>query len=139
MRGYRIRSLIGASRLKPGRSGRTVGRGSRSNTGMSTTSHLLASPSGPIGWVAAVLVWVFVTWSHLGLGRGFVPNPLDALAVIAVAWLAVTKEEGWAFTAACLACEHRRNSLALRLRNSPPDSLELRSTRTFLPSVESGR
>jgi hypothetical protein len=36
-------------------------------------------------------------------------------------------------------CEHRRNSLALRRRNSPPDSLELRSTRTFLPSVESGR
>lgn len=70
---------------------------------MSTASHLLASPSGPIGWVAAVLVWVFVTWSHLGLGRGFVPNPLDALAVIAAAWLAVTKEEGWAFTAACLA------------------------------------
>lgn len=62
--------------------------------------------SGQIGWVAAVLVWVFVTWSHLGLGRGFVPNPLDALAVmaaIAAAWLAVTRQEGWAFTAACLA------------------------------------
>jgi cytochrome d ubiquinol oxidase subunit II len=62
--------------------------------------------SGQIGWVAAVLVWGFVTWAHLGLGRGFVPNPLDALAVMAAiagAWLAVTKVEGWAFIAACLA------------------------------------
>jgi cytochrome bd ubiquinol oxidase subunit II len=62
--------------------------------------------SGRIGWVAAVLVWIFVTWSHLGLGKGFVPNPLDAVAVmaaIAAAWLAVVGEEGWAFLTACLA------------------------------------
>src|ERR1035437_5629212 len=37
------------------------------------------------------------------------------------------------------ACERRRNSLALRRRNSPPNSWEQRSTPTFLPSVESGR
>ncbi len=64
-------------------------------------SHL----SGRIGWAAAVVVWIFVTWAHLGLGKGFVPNPLDAVAVMAAfaaAWLAVIEEEGWAFTAACL-------------------------------------
>jgi len=62
--------------------------------------------SGKIGWIAAILIWIFVTWSHLGLGKGFVPNPLDAVAVMAAfaaAWLAVVKQEGWAFTAACLA------------------------------------
>ncbi len=62
--------------------------------------------SGRIGWIAAILVWIFVTWSHLGLGKGFVPNPLDAVAVMAAfaaAWLAVVKQEGWAFTAASLA------------------------------------
>ena len=66
----------------------------------------ISTLSGRIGWVAAVLVWIFVTWSHLGLGKGFVPNPLDAVAVMAAfaaAWLAVVKQEGWAFTAACLA------------------------------------
>lgn len=62
--------------------------------------------SGRIGWVAAILIWVFVTWGHLGLGRGFVPNPLDASAVmaaVAAAWLAESRQEGWAFTAASLA------------------------------------
>ena len=37
---------------------------------------------------------------------GFVPNPIDALALIAVvaaAWLAEARSEGWAFTAAAVA------------------------------------
>jgi cytochrome d ubiquinol oxidase subunit II len=76
---------------------------------LKTTGELhdrISSLSGRIGWVAAVLVWIFVTWSHLGLGKGFVPNPLDAVAVMAAfaaAWLAEVEQEGWAFTAACLA------------------------------------
>ncbi len=61
--------------------------------------------SGGIGWVAAVVVWGFVTWTHLGLGTGFLPNPLEALAVLAVvasAWLASVKQEGWAFASAAV-------------------------------------
>ncbi len=56
--------------------------------------------SGTVGWVAAVVVWGFVTWAHLGLGKGFVPNPLEVVAVMATfgaAWLASARSEGWAF------------------------------------------
>lgn len=59
-----------------------------------------------LGWASIVLVWGFVTWAHLGLGRGFVPNPFEVLAVLAVVaatWLAHERQEGWAFTAAAVA------------------------------------
>jgi cytochrome d ubiquinol oxidase subunit II len=62
--------------------------------------------AGTIGWVAAVVVWGFVTWTHLGLGNGFIPNPVEVLAVLAViaaAWLANVKSDGWAFAAAAIA------------------------------------
>jgi len=74
--------------------------------------------SGVIGWIAAVLVWGFVTWTHLGLGSGFVPNPLEVLAVLAViasAWLANVKLEGWAFTAAAVGIASTLGSLVLEL------------------------
>ena len=73
---------------------------------LKTTGDLhdrVARLSGRVGWIAAVVVWGFVTWTHLGLGKGFLPNWTDvvaALAVIAAAWLASTNQEGWAFGAA---------------------------------------
>jgi cytochrome d ubiquinol oxidase subunit II len=62
--------------------------------------------SGRLGWVAAVITWGWLTWSHVGLSQGFVPNPIDALALIAVvgaAWLAESHSDGWAFAAAAVA------------------------------------
>ena len=62
--------------------------------------------SGRLGWLAAAVTFGWLTWSHLGLSVGFVPGPIDALALIAVvaaAWLAESRSEGWAFTAAAVA------------------------------------
>ena len=56
-----------------------------------------------IGAVAIVVTFGFMTWLHVGLSTGFVPKPIEALAfmaVVAAAWLARAKAEGWAFTAA---------------------------------------
>lgn len=75
---------------------------------LKTTGSLhdrMARLSGVIGWVAAVVVWGFVTWTHLGMGTGFIPNPLEVLAVLAViaaAWLASVNQEGWAFAGAAV-------------------------------------
>jgi len=58
-----------------------------------------------IGVVAVVVTFGFMTWIHVGLSTGFVPKPIEALAlmaVIAAAWLASAKAEGWAFTAAAV-------------------------------------
>jgi cytochrome d ubiquinol oxidase subunit II len=58
-----------------------------------------------IGVVAIVVTFGFMTWLHVGLSTGFVPKPLEALAlmaVIAAAWLAWAKAEGWAFVAAAV-------------------------------------
>jgi cytochrome bd ubiquinol oxidase subunit II len=66
----------------------------------------LARLAGRLGWLAAIVVFGWLTWSHVGLSVGFVPNPIDAMALIAViaaAWLAETGSEGWAFTASAVA------------------------------------
>jgi cytochrome d ubiquinol oxidase subunit II len=58
-----------------------------------------------IGALAVVVTFGFMTWLHVGLSTGFVPKPIEALAlmaVIAAAWLASTKADGWAFTAAAV-------------------------------------
>ena len=58
-----------------------------------------------IGVVAILVTFGFMTWIHVGLGTGFVPKPVEALAlmaVVAAAWLAWAKAEGWAFTAAAV-------------------------------------
>jgi cytochrome d ubiquinol oxidase subunit II len=71
-----------------------------------TLHDRVARLSGRLGWLAAVVTFGWLTWSHVGLGVGFVPNPIDALALIAViagAWLAESSSEGWAFTAAAVA------------------------------------
>ncbi len=58
-----------------------------------------------IGAVAVLVTFGFMTWIHVGLSTGFVPKPVEALglmAVIAAAWAAQAKAEGWAFTAAAV-------------------------------------
>ncbi|HVT42452.1 MAG TPA: cytochrome d ubiquinol oxidase subunit II [Acidimicrobiales bacterium] len=58
-----------------------------------------------IGLVAVIATFGFMTWVHVGLGSGFVPKPLEALALLAVivaAWAARERAEGWAFIAACV-------------------------------------
>ena len=58
-----------------------------------------------IGALAVVVTFGFMTWLHVGLSMGFVPKPIEALAlmaVIAAAWLASTKADGLAFTAAAV-------------------------------------
>jgi cytochrome bd ubiquinol oxidase subunit II len=61
--------------------------------------------SATIGALAIVVTFGFMTWIHVGLSTGFVPKPIEALslfAVIAAAWAAQAKAEGWAFTAAAI-------------------------------------
>jgi cytochrome bd ubiquinol oxidase subunit II len=66
----------------------------------------VARLSGRLGWLAAVITFGWLTWSHVGLGSGFFPNPIDVLALVAVvggALLAEARSEGWAFGAAATA------------------------------------
>jgi cytochrome bd ubiquinol oxidase subunit II len=73
---------------------------------LKTTGELLARAQRAatgIGAVAVVVAIGFFTWVHVGLSTGFVPEPLEALAlmaVIAAAWLAAARADGWAFFAA---------------------------------------
>jgi cytochrome bd-type quinol oxidase subunit 2 len=58
-----------------------------------------------IGLVAVIVSFGFMTWVHVGLSTGFVPEPLEALALLAVivaAWAARERAEGWAFLAAAV-------------------------------------
>jgi cytochrome bd ubiquinol oxidase subunit II len=62
--------------------------------------------SGRLGWLAALITFGWLTWIHVGLGVGFLPHPIEAVALVAViggAWLAETHSEGWAFAAAAVA------------------------------------
>ena len=63
--------------------------------------------SSPIGWVAVLITFGWLTWSHVGIANaGFVPNPIDALALLAVIAAALFAEghaEGWAFASAATA------------------------------------
>jgi len=66
----------------------------------------VARLSGRLGWVAAVITFGWLTWIHVGLGVGFLPNPLQVLALAAVlgaALFAESHSEGWAFAAAATA------------------------------------
>jgi len=75
---------------------------------LKTTGELharVAKLSVTAGWVTAVVVWGFVTWAHLGLGKGFVPNVTEVIAllgVLAAALFANAGAEGWAFASAAL-------------------------------------
>ena len=62
--------------------------------------------SGRLGWLSVVITFGWLTWSHVALSVGFVPSPIDALALVAVvgaAWSAESGSEGWAFAAAAVA------------------------------------
>ncbi len=66
----------------------------------------VATLSGRLGWLAAVITFGWLTWIHVGLGVGFVPQPIEALALAAVVGAALFAEahsEGWAFAAAATA------------------------------------
>ena len=67
----------------------------------------VATLSGRLGWLAVVITFGWLTWMHVGLSVGFVPNPIEALALVAVVGRAPgwpsRGSEGWAFTAAAVA------------------------------------
>ncbi len=75
---------------------------------LKTTGELQARAeraAAGIGVVAVIVAFGFMTWVHVGLSTGFVPEPLEALALLAVivaAWAARERAEGWAFIAACV-------------------------------------
>jgi cytochrome bd ubiquinol oxidase subunit II len=75
---------------------------------LKTTGELMARAqhtAAGIGLVAVIVTFGFMTWVHVGLSSGFVPEPLEALALLAVivaAWAARERAEGWAFMAACV-------------------------------------
>jgi cytochrome d ubiquinol oxidase subunit II len=65
----------------------------------------VATLSGRLGWLAVIITFGWLTWLHVGLGVGFVPQPIQALAlaaVVAAAWLADSRSEGWAFISAAV-------------------------------------
>ena len=69
------------------------------------TSGAPASLAGSAG-SPPLVVFGWLTWSHVGLSVGFLPKPVDALALIAIiaaAWLAESRAQGWAFIAAATA------------------------------------
>jgi cytochrome d ubiquinol oxidase subunit II len=76
--------------------------------GLKTTGELRTRSirwAAVIGWVSVFVVWGHVTWTHLGLGHGFVPSPLEALALVAVIGAAMAASaglDGWAFLAAAV-------------------------------------
>ncbi len=62
--------------------------------------------SGRLGWLAAAVTFGWLTWIHVGLGVGFLPNPFQVLGLVAVVGAALLAEagaEGWAFAAAAAA------------------------------------
>jgi cytochrome d ubiquinol oxidase subunit II len=75
---------------------------------LKTTGELHARArraSAVIGGVAVIVAFGFMTWIHVGLSTGFVPEPIEAVALLALigaAWLASTNADGWAFTAAAV-------------------------------------
>ncbi len=78
--------LHGATFVTLKTTGEVVGRASRA-----------AAQSGP-AVALAVIGWVI--WTHVTAGKGFWPNPVEIgifIVVIAAAWLAHERHEGWAF------------------------------------------
>jgi cytochrome bd ubiquinol oxidase subunit II len=62
--------------------------------------------SSRLGWLAAAVTFGWLTWIHVGLGAGFLPNPFQVFALAAVigaAMFAESHSEGWAFAAAATA------------------------------------
>jgi cytochrome d ubiquinol oxidase subunit II len=63
----------------------------------------LATRAAP---VTALIVLGFAIWTHVSSGKGVLPNPVEIAAILAVlasAWLARDRREGWAFAATTFA------------------------------------
>jgi cytochrome d ubiquinol oxidase subunit II len=63
-----------------------------------------------------VLGWI--VWSHIGLHEGFVPQPIDVIALLAIAgggWLAESRSEGPAFAAGAVALGGSVGSIFFKL------------------------
>jgi cytochrome d ubiquinol oxidase subunit II len=72
----------------------------------------------PLGWAAIVLVLGFVIWTRSVTGHTQVPEPVQVLAVIAVAFaarLALSDHDGSAFTASAVAIAATVGSLFIEL------------------------
>jgi cytochrome bd ubiquinol oxidase subunit II len=88
---------------------------------LKTTGELharVAKLSGRLGWLAAVVTFGWLTWIHVGLGVGFLPNPFQVLALAAVvgaAMFAESHSEGWAFAAASTAIASVMGSIFFEL------------------------
>jgi len=86
-----------------------------------TTGELRAragAAARALGWAASALVVGFVIWTLVLLGGDQVPDPVQALAVIAVlfaARLAGSERDGWAFTASGIAIAATVGSLFVAL------------------------
>ena len=66
-------------------------------------AQVLARRAAP---ATGLVVLGFVVWTHAIAGKGFLPNPVEVIAVLAVfaaAWLVREHREGWAFTATTIA------------------------------------
>jgi len=65
-----------------------------------------AAVARPLGWAAIALVVGWVIWTRTVAGHADVPEPVEFLALLAVifaARLALTDQDGWAFTASAIA------------------------------------
>jgi cytochrome d ubiquinol oxidase subunit II len=89
--------------------------------GMRTTSPLTDRArrlAKPLGWAALALVVGFVIWTRSVTGHTQVPEPVQVLAIIAVAFaarLAVSDHQGWAFAASAVAIAATVGSLFIDL------------------------
>ena len=73
--------------------------------------------AGPLGWVAVALVIGFVIWTRAEVGKT-VPDPVQALAILAVVFAAVlsTREHtGWAFACTAVTIAATVGSLFIHL------------------------
>jgi len=73
--------------------------------------------AGPLGWTSVAIVVGFVIWTRAEVGKA-VPDPVQALAILAIIFAAVlaTREHtGWAFTCSAVAIAATVGSLFIHL------------------------
>jgi cytochrome d ubiquinol oxidase subunit II len=62
--------------------------------------------AGPLTWVAVLFVLGFSIWTHVQLGQGVLPNPIQVIAfllAVGAAWAVRDGFHGWAFAATTAA------------------------------------
>ena len=79
----------------------------------------IAARTRPIGAVAVLTVFGMLTWTHVGLGKGFLPNVLEVVAMLATIGAAMlagpSDHEGWTFLTASIAMGATVGSLFVEL------------------------